>query len=253
VFEDPNPVRWTGEHAVVVLPEHIDLSNAGQIREELLSVVNRGATVLIVDMSETVSCDHAAADAGLSPGCHQRHGVAAGGHRPGRPAMLSISGLDRLVSIYPSLEAATTAKAPAVVLPLLTRTGTGGQEASRRAVRTNRPVRAAGRPEMSSAAVTPAVVLALVDALNDGVALADADGTIALANRRMEEIFGYGHGELLGCPVESLIPADLRAAHRRHRVGYAQAPRIRPMRAGARLVGLLRTEPRSRPRSASAR
>ena len=152
--------------------------------------------------------------------------------------MLSISGLDRLVSIYPSLEAATTAKAPAVVLPLLTRTGTGGQEASRRAVRTNRPAGAAGSPGVSPAAVTPAVVRALIDALNDGVALADADGTIALVNRRMEEMFGYGHSELLGRPVESLIPADLRAAHRRHRAGYAQAPRIRPMGVGARLVGL---------------
>ena len=52
VFEDPYPVRWTGEHAVMVLPEHIDLSNAGQILEELLSVVNRGATVLIVIYGE---------------------------------------------------------------------------------------------------------------------------------------------------------------------------------------------------------
>jgi PAS domain S-box-containing protein len=115
---------------------------------------------------------------------------------------------------------------------------TVGQEASRRAVRTNRPAGTAGSPRVSPAAVTPAVVRALIDALHDGVALADADGTIALANRRMEEMFGYAPGELLGQPVESLIPAELRAVHRRHRAGYAQAPRIRPMGAGARLVGL---------------
>ena len=36
----------------MVLPEHIDLSNAGQILEELLSVVNRGATVLIMIYGE---------------------------------------------------------------------------------------------------------------------------------------------------------------------------------------------------------
>ena len=39
------PVRWVGRQAVVTLPEHIDVPNAGQIREELLSVINRGAAV----------------------------------------------------------------------------------------------------------------------------------------------------------------------------------------------------------------
>ena len=78
----------------------------------------------------------------------------------------------------------------------------------------------------------------LIDALADGVALADDDGALALASRRLEHMFGYGHGELLGQPVESLIPAELRTAHRSHRADYAQAPRARPMGAGARLVGL---------------
>jgi anti-anti-sigma regulatory factor len=56
-------VRWIGSRAAVTLPEHIDLSNADQLREQLLSVINRGATELIVDMTPTVSCDHAGADA----------------------------------------------------------------------------------------------------------------------------------------------------------------------------------------------
>jgi hypothetical protein len=43
---DSNPVAWVGRQAAVTLPEHIDVSNAGQIREELLSLVNRGAAVL---------------------------------------------------------------------------------------------------------------------------------------------------------------------------------------------------------------
>jgi anti-anti-sigma regulatory factor len=43
VLRDIYPVQWTGRQAVVTLPEHIDVSNAGQIREELLSVINRGA------------------------------------------------------------------------------------------------------------------------------------------------------------------------------------------------------------------
>ena len=63
MVEDAFPVEWMGHQAVVSLPEHIDVSNAGQIREELLSVINRGAAVLIADMTATVSCDNAGADA----------------------------------------------------------------------------------------------------------------------------------------------------------------------------------------------
>ena len=63
MIADPYPVLWTGQRAVVVLPEHIDLSNSADIRGELLSVINRGATALIADMSATVSCDNSGADA----------------------------------------------------------------------------------------------------------------------------------------------------------------------------------------------
>jgi anti-anti-sigma factor len=61
--EDLYPVKWAGGQAVVALPEHIGISNAGQVREQLLSVINRGATTLIADMTATVSCDHAGAEA----------------------------------------------------------------------------------------------------------------------------------------------------------------------------------------------
>jgi anti-anti-sigma regulatory factor len=57
---DAYPVRRAGEQAVVTLPERIDVSNAGQIREELLVVINRGVATLIADMTATVSCDYAA-------------------------------------------------------------------------------------------------------------------------------------------------------------------------------------------------
>lgn len=85
-------------------------------------------------------------------------------------------------------------------------------------------------------AVTSAEVRSLVDALQDGVALADGDGALALASRRLEEMFGYEHGELLGQTIERLIPADLQAADRSHRPTCAEAPRTRPM--ADRLVGL---------------
>ena len=234
-------MQWTGRQAVVALPEHIGLSNAGQIREELLSVINRGATALIADMTATISCDHAGADAvarafqrAVISGTELRLVVTAQIVR----RVLSINGLDRLVSIYPSLEAATAARPPAPVLALV------AEMPGREPMATRRPAAPDGQRPSSApadgngAAITPAVVWKLVDALQDGVALADSGGTIALANTRLEEMFGYQHAELLGQPVESLVPVDLEAAHRSHRASHAPAPRARPMGAGARLVGL---------------
>jgi len=218
MLTDSCPVQWTGRQAVIALPEHIDVSNAGPIREELLSVINRGAQALIADLTATISCDHAGADAlarayhrAVISGTELRLAVTA----PIVRQMLSLNGLDRLVSIYPSLEAATAARAPATVIPV-----------------------AATRPEGHAARITPAVAGKLVDALADGVALTDGGGTLALVNLRLVEMFGYEHAELIGRPVESLVPVDLQAAHRGHRAAYAQAPAARPMGAGARLVAL---------------
>jgi anti-anti-sigma factor len=115
VLKDIYPVRWTGRQAVVTLPEHIDASNAGQIREELLSVINRGAETVIADMTTTISCDHAGADAvvracqrAVISGATLR--LVVGTRITWR--MLSLGGLDGLVSIYPSLEAAVAAEPP---------------------------------------------------------------------------------------------------------------------------------------------
>lgn len=73
-----------------------------------------------------------------------------------------------------------------------------------------------------------------------GVALADGDGTMVLANRRLAAMFGYQPGELAGRPVEALIPVGLREAHRRERAAYAFKPVARPMADRARLVGVRR-------------
>ena len=45
--QDTYPVRWMDRQAIVTLPEQIDVTNAGQIREELLLVINHGAAALI--------------------------------------------------------------------------------------------------------------------------------------------------------------------------------------------------------------
>ena len=109
VLEDIYPVRWAGKQAVVTLPEDIDVSNAGQIREQLLSVINCGAAVLIADMTATVSCDYTGGEAVIR--AYQRAVISGTDLRLVVTAqivrrVLSYNGLDRLVSIYPSLEAA---------------------------------------------------------------------------------------------------------------------------------------------------
>jgi anti-sigma B factor antagonist len=111
--EDLYPVEWAGGQAVVTLPEHIGISNAGQVREQLLSVINRGATILIADMTATISCDHAGADAvirvrqrAVASGTELRLVVTA----QTVARVLSLVGLDRTVAVYPSLDTATAAR-----------------------------------------------------------------------------------------------------------------------------------------------
>jgi anti-anti-sigma factor len=224
------PVQWAGRQAVVTLPEYIDVTNVAQLREQLLSLINRGAAVLIADMTATASCDHAVADAIAR--AYQRAAVSGTQLRlvvtaPVVRRVLGIEGLDRLISIYPTLEAATAAGSPRT-----DRTALAGRLAP---TSTRPPIRAVGAPR---AAITPAVLWQLIDALGDGLALTGEHGEIVLVNRRCAEMFGYQPAELAGRPVESLVPAGLRAAHQRQRVAYARAPEARPMGERARLVGL---------------
>lgn len=112
--EDSCPVQWMDRLAVVALPECIDRFNADRVREQLLLVINRGAVVLIADLAATVSCDYAGADAlaraykrAVASGTELRVVVIADVVR----RVLGLSGLDRLVSVYPTLEAAVAAGA----------------------------------------------------------------------------------------------------------------------------------------------
>jgi anti-sigma B factor antagonist len=112
VFKNTYPVQWIGRQAVIALPEHIDVSNASQIREELLWVINRGAAALIADMTATLSCDQSGADAvmrayqrALASGTQLRLVVTAQIVR----RVFDLWGLDRLISVYPTLEAAAAA------------------------------------------------------------------------------------------------------------------------------------------------
>jgi PAS domain S-box-containing protein len=54
---------------------------------------------------------------------------------------------------------------------------------------------------------------AAVDAVPSGILMTDADGRIVLVNRQIESTFGYSREELLGRPLEMLIPERFRGIH----------------------------------------
>ena len=217
--DDPFPVEWTGRQAVVAFPGHVDISNVDQLRDRLLAVINRGAAVLIADMTGTASCDHAGVEA-IARACQR---AAIGGTRvrlavtaPGVRRVLAIEGLDRMVPIYPSLEAATAAGH-----------GPGWPRGDRTTV-----------SAATARSVTPAVLWQLLDALGDGLMLVAHDGKIVLVNRRCAEMFGYRREELTGLPVDALVPSEVRGAHQGYRAGYHREPEDRPMAERARLVAV---------------
>lgn len=66
----------------------------------------------------------------------------------------------------------------------------------------------------------------------------DVGGRIVLFNRMAERIFGYARGELVGQPVESLIPRRLREAHAAQRSEFMRSPAMRAMGAGRDLFAV---------------
>lgn len=80
----------------------------------------------------------------------------------------------------------------------------------------------------------------LLDAAPDAVVGVDASGRITLVNRQVERVFGYDRAELIGAPIEVLVPAGVRDVHSTHRARYMADPRTRPMGAGLDLFGVRR-------------
>jgi len=228
------PVAWFGRRAVVTFPEHVGGPDAFRIGEQLLGALDQGAVNLIADMSATRSCDPAVGGAvarayqrAVASRAQLRLVIAAEDVR----RLVTAEALDRLVRVYSSLETAladATADAPEA-------DDSPGQWD---------PL--ALPPELREAGLRPAVPVdeavlrQLLDALDDGVALTDEDGTIVLANRRLGAMLGYQPAELAGLPVEKLVPPGLRESHRTQRAGYTRKSVARPMADRARLVAVRR-------------
>jgi anti-sigma B factor antagonist len=100
-------LRWMGEQAVVTVPAEIDATNASEVRQALLAAAGQDAAVLIIDMSGTTFCDSAGVQAIITT-----YNQAAAAHIQLRLVatavlrILTLVGVDQLVPIYPTLEAA---------------------------------------------------------------------------------------------------------------------------------------------------
>jgi len=90
---------------------------------------------------------------------------------------------------------------------------------------------------LSQARASEARFRALLEAVPDGVVIADAEGQIVYVNGQTERLFDYARAELVGQTVEILVPERLRAVHPAHRRDYAQQPRVRAMGAKQELYG----------------
>jgi PAS domain S-box-containing protein len=82
---------------------------------------------------------------------------------------------------------------------------------------------------------------AFLESAPDAVVIIDGDGQIAFVNAQTERLFGFSRDELLGQPVECLLPERFRHAHTSNRQSYRSDPRTRPMGAGLELYGLRKT------------
>ncbi|GIM90004.1 hypothetical protein Ato02nite_017970 [Paractinoplanes toevensis] len=78
----------------------------------------------------------------------------------------------------------------------------------------------------------------LLEAAPDAIIGVTRDGAITLINEQAERLFGYRREELIGQPVDVLVPQRLRTHHVQHRDGYSAHPRNRPMGAGAALTAV---------------
>jgi PAS domain S-box-containing protein len=81
------------------------------------------------------------------------------------------------------------------------------------------------------------MVAALLESASQSIVSVDPAGRIVLANARAQEMFGYARAEMLGSPIEMLLPEAVRGKHVQDRSAYFANPHVRPMGTGLELSG----------------
>lgn len=76
-----------------------------------------------------------------------------------------------------------------------------------------------------------------LEASPTGMLMVDERGVIVLVNAQIEGLFGYSRRELIGQPVEILVPSRFSGRHPEFRVSFLRDPHARPMGAGRDLYG----------------
>ncbi|MFN0030220.1 MAG: PAS domain S-box protein [Acidimicrobiales bacterium] len=79
-----------------------------------------------------------------------------------------------------------------------------------------------------------------IDHMADGTLIVNGDGRIVHASGQVAALFGYTPEQLIGQPMELLVPEDQRSPHRRARSKYGRAPTVRPMGGSLDIVGCRR-------------
>ena len=77
----------------------------------------------------------------------------------------------------------------------------------------------------------------VLERITEGFLATDPRGSILRVNRRLEAMFGYERGELVGKPLGILIPESLRIRHEDHHASFIRHPSNRSMGSGLDLVG----------------
>ena len=93
----------------MTLPAEIDLANAEQVREDLLSVVALGASRVIADMTATTFCDSAGIAALIRvvrQAIAHGSGLRVAARAPAVIRVLALTEVDKLIEVYPSVAAA---------------------------------------------------------------------------------------------------------------------------------------------------
>jgi PAS domain S-box-containing protein len=79
--------------------------------------------------------------------------------------------------------------------------------------------------------------IGLLESAPDATCVIDETGTLVLVNKQLEHMFGYPREQLIGRPIEMLVPETLRGGHREHVRRYFANPVARPMGSGLALTG----------------
>ena len=93
----------------MTLPAEVDIANAEQVRDDLLSVVTQDASLVIADMTATTFCDSAGISALVRvarQATAHGSGLRLAASAPAVTRVLALTGVDKLIEVYPSVAAA---------------------------------------------------------------------------------------------------------------------------------------------------